>query len=308
MIRGSHTRCPRRSRRVVAALFGLVATSPSIAADADGDAREPRSLYMVGSAAVSAPEYAGSDQRAVKLHPLLAYQYGRLRIATSRAGALLGFAADAPAVGASAELLNSRGFKLGTALRIDNGRHSSDSPHLAGLPDIERTLRGRLQLSQALGAHWSVGANVTRDLLGRGGGVTAGFDLGYRHALGPRAEWSAGVGMTLADGRYMQTWFGVGDSEAARTGLPAYAPGAGAKDTHAGAGMTIALTPQWLAFASVGRATLRGGAAASPLAFEPTNTQAAFGLAYRCCKQLIRTARTSSAASLAPPSARGGTA
>lgn len=254
----------------------------STAGAAEADDASPTSRYAIGVAAVSAPEYAGSDRHETKLQLLWAYQYGRLRItSSSRAGAALSFASDVPVAGVSADLVSSDRLRLGIGLRIDRGRRSSDSPRLAGLPDIRRTLRGRLYASYAFSPGWSVGASIAQDLLGHDGGATAGLDVGYRHRLGTRAEWTAGTGIALGDRRHMNTWFGVTDAQASRSGLAAFEPGAGLKDVHAGIGLTVGLTPHWIAFASAGRSRLLGDAAASPLTRSATGTSATIGLAYR---------------------------
>jgi len=277
----------RFHRRTSAAGFALAAlTAPAGAEEAAPipEAAASASRYVIGAAVSSGPEYAGSARSVLKIRPLWAYQYGRLRLSTSGAGAVLGFAADAPGPGASAELLTTDRLRLGAALRIDNGRRSSDSADLAGLPDIDRTLRGRLYASYALTDRLGISGNVSQDLLGKHGGALGSFDLSYRYPLGPRTELSAGFGIAVANTQYMQTYFGVTDAQAAGIGLPAFAPGAGLKDRHAGIGVTTALTPRWIAFATLGTSTLLGDAASSPLTKKATATGGAVGLAYRCCQ------------------------
>lgn len=244
----------------------------------------PQSRYVLGMALTSATEYAGSDRRVLKLQPLWAYQYGRFRISTSRAGAVLGFGADAPGPGASAELVKTARWRLGAALRLDNGRRSSDSALLAGLPDVRRTLRGRVYASYALTENWGLGGSVAQDLLGRGGGTVGALDIGYRQRLSERTEWSAGMGLSFANAQHMRSYFGVTDGQALLPDRPAFTPGAGLKDFHTGIGLTTALAPRWIAFASASASTLLGDAAASPLTKTATSIGASVGLAYRCCK------------------------
>jgi outer membrane scaffolding protein for murein synthesis (MipA/OmpV family) len=244
----------------------------------------PKSSYVLGASLSSGPEYDGSDQRVLKLRPLFAYRYGRFMISNSRAGAVLGFAADTPGPGASAELVRTDRWRLGAALRFDSGRNSADSSNLDGLPDIRRTLRGRFYVSYALTDRWNLGASVSQDLLGRQGGATMGLDAGYRVRLTARTEFTAGAGISLADAQNMRTYFGITNDDALRTGRQTYAPAAGIRDFHTGIGITTALSPSWIAFAGIGASTLLGDAASSPLTKDGTSVRTSVGLAYRCCK------------------------
>jgi len=240
--------------------------------------------WLVGAMALSQPEYEGSDRRIVKLRPLWAYQWGRFRLSTSRAGGVLNFASDPQGPGASALLLSGSRFRFGAALRFDSGRSSGDSEHLKGLPDIKRTLRGRVFASWKLDERWDLSGNVSQDLLGRRGGTVGSLDLGYHQRLGERTEWSAGVGTSLASARNMRTYFGVAPEQSASSGLPAFTPGAGVRNIYGGLGFTTALTPRWILFGNAGASRLVGDAAASPLTLRRSSFSAGLGLAYRCCR------------------------
>lgn len=259
-------------------------TLAAIPAHADDEAPAPSSNWLVGAIALSQPEYEGSDRRIVKLRPLWAYQWGRFRISTSRAGAVMNFASDPQGPGASALLLSSDSLRFGAALRFDSGRQSGDSAHLQGLPDIRRTLRGRLFAAWKLGEHWNLGGNLSQDLLGRRGGAVGSLDLGYHQRLGERTEWSAGVGMSLANGQNMRSYFGITPEQATATGLPAFTPGGGLRNVYGGVGFTTALTPRWILFGNAGGSRLVGDAAASPLTLQKSSFSMGLGLGYRCCR------------------------
>ena len=264
--------------------LAVAAIAAPVHAGAAADAEAPEWRYVAGLSFKSAPEYDGSDRRVLKVRPLWAYKYGRFRISTSGASAIMGFASDPVGSGVSAELVRTDHWKLGTALRLDSGRQSSDSARLTGLPDIQRTLRGRLYATYSIDDRWGISGNVAQDLLGRQGGATFGLNLGYRRWMGAQTMVSAGAGVSLADRRNMQTYFGITDGQAVRTGLPAYSPGGGLTDIHAGVGVMTAIAPRWIAFANVGASTLIGDAATSPLTRQASAALATFGLAYRCCK------------------------
>jgi len=245
------------------------------------DATVTQSRYVLGATVTSSAEYPGSDQRATKLRPLWAFQYGRWRLSSSRASAVLGFATDAAGPGASAELVATKNWHLGAAFRFDSGRKASDSPYLNGLPDVARTLRGRIYTSYDINKQWSIGGNVSQDLLGRGGGALASIDLGYRRWITPRIEWTNGIGATLADSRNMSTYFGISDEQAVKSGLRPFTANAGVRDVHFGTGLTTALSPHWIAFGNLGWSRLMGDAADSPLTRRASGASASLGIAYR---------------------------
>jgi len=271
----------RRVRCVTIAALLAASCAAAHAEDVLPIAAVESARWLFGVSASRAPEYPGSDKTAIKLRPLWAWQYGRLRISTSRASGLLGFGVEARGPGASLEMFSSDRIKFGAALRVDSGRSASDSALLAGLPSVRPTLRGRLYGSYTIDDHWGVGAAVSQDLLGRGGGAAASLELGYHAPLGPRTEWTAGVGATYGNGPYMRTYFGISPESSQLTGIPAYAPSAGLRDLHAGIGLTSLLSDHWIAFAGLGTASLRGQAAASPLTRAKSSPGATAGITYR---------------------------
>lgn len=280
-------RCTAALRACTGAVARVALLAAGAAARADDEApavaapAASASRWLLGVAAVRTPDYPGSDHSTAKLRPLWAWQSGRFRISTSRAGAILGFGVDSPGPGASVEMFSSERLRFGAALRVDSGRYSADSPLLAGLPDVRRTLRARLFGSYAIDAHWGLGAALSQDLLGRHGGAVGTLDLGYRRFIGPKTEWSSGVGVAFGSQPYMRSYFGVSALSAQQTGLTAYAPSAGLRDLHFGTGITSSLTEHWIGFAGVGGASLRAQAAASPLTRASANVSASAGLAYR---------------------------
>jgi outer membrane protein len=272
-----------RKAHVSVLCAGLLLAAMGTPAKADDvlDTSLTPSRFVLGAALISSPEYPGSDRTDTKVRPLWAYQYGRWRLSSSRASAVLGFATDAAGPGASAELVAKKNWHLGAAFRFDSGRKASDSPYLHGLPDVSRTLRGRIYASYTLNPEWTIGGNLSQDLMGRGGGTLASIDLGYRHWITPGIEWTTGIGMTLANQRNMRTYFGISGEQASASGLRPFEAGAGPRDVHFGTGLTTALTPHWIAFGNLGVSRLLSDAAGSPLTHRATSAGATLGIAYR---------------------------
>ncbi len=233
----------------------------------------------LGVSAAYTPSYLGSGNQHVRPRPLWAFQYGRIRISTGGAAAVLGIAQDPRGPGASAELVSSQQFRAGVSLRIDRGRNSSDVEGLEGLPDIAATLRGRAYASYALTPRWTLAGTVSQDLLGRGGGALASADIGYRMPITPRAEWYFGSSFTWADLRYMTSRYGVPPDSP--SGLPAFSPGAGPNGVSVGTGFTWAMSSHWVLFGGASATRLLGYAADSPVTDNNVSASASIGLAYR---------------------------
>lgn len=267
----------------------LCAAGPGLAAEGGaGDAEpvpaepaaSPRTEYALGLALIDRPSYAGSSKMAWKLRPLWTLRHGRFRLSGARSSGLLGRPGE-DGSGASAELVETPLWRIGASLGIDSGRSSADDLRLAGLPDLRRTLRGKVYAHRDLAKDWGLSMNYSQDLLGRGGGATAGLDLGYGRWLSPGLRGSVGGGVTWADQRYMHAQFGIAPDVALRTGRQAFEAGAGVRDLHLGANVQWALSGAWFGFASVGTTRLMGDAAQSPLTTRRNGSSIAVGLAWR---------------------------
>ncbi|MDY0747483.1 MipA/OmpV family protein [Paucibacter sp. R3-3] len=254
-------------------------SSPAMAEDEQEPA--PKFRYLAAARLQYQPEYAGAQRYEFKLRPVWALQWGRWRISTSGGNGLLGFGGEVRGDGASTELVRSDRLKLGLSFRVDSGRSSGDASTTAGLPDVRRTLRGRVYAGYALTPDWQLSGSLSQDLLGRHGGLTAGLDLSWRLKRTADFEWTAGGGISAGDATNMRSYFGVTPEGSTATGLPVYTPSAGLRDAHAGTGWTWQLSPRWIAFGSAGVAQQMGPAADSPLTQRRFGGSLAVGLAYR---------------------------
>ena len=154
-------------------LCGLGSGLPAMAdeAPATPKANESTKLnYVLGAVVSNGPDYAGGDGRSSHLSPSWALEYGRFRLSTSRGSTLMGHGLEQRESGATAILAESDRFSLSASLRLDNGRKNSDSPRLAGLPEVRSTVRARVSAGYAITPRWSVGAGLSQDILGRDGG------------------------------------------------------------------------------------------------------------------------------------------
>lgn len=266
---------------LLAALPGLALAQPSRPTDTvEPPPPDGRLTYALGGALIAAPTYAGGSSTDLKPRPLWALRYGRLRLSGARSSGLLARPGDAGS-GASADLIDEPRWRLGTSLRIDQGRNAGDDPALQGLPEIRRTLRGRLYASFDLAGRWSAGVGYGRDLLGRVGGGTANAGLAYALPLAPGIDATLDLGLNLADGRYMRTYYGVTPEVAAATGRTAFTPRAGVMDWHLGLSARAPMGGRWTLIGGLGLSRLQGDAAASPLTSTRTGATATVALAWR---------------------------
>jgi outer membrane protein len=268
------------SLRATACALALAWAPASRSADLLDDLRANASLALGVSAGIASTS-TGTSSPKVHPAPLWAFQYGRIRFSTGGAAAVLGIAQDPRGPGASAELFSDDRVRMGVALRIDRGRDSSSLQGLEGLPNVPATVRARAYASYALTSRWTTVGSISQDVLGRGGGTVATADVGYREPIGPTSEWYAGLGVTWADSRYMNSYYGVPADSAAATGYAAYAAGAGPMNVSAGVGFITALTSRWILFGGAGATQLLGYAADSPLTIRRVTTSVSIGLAYR---------------------------
>lgn len=218
----------------------------------------------IGPIVSYSPEYSGASSRKVSVVPGFYLRYGRISISNA-SGFVTRRNSDDIFRGLGIDMLRSDRVRLNLALRIDNGRRSSDSPALAGISDVRRTLRGRASATWQLAEGWKVGTGWNADLLGHGGGNIVDLGVSHDRRVGVATTWSVGAGVSWADHRYMQSYYGVDSTESTASGYPVYTPGSGLRDVSIGTGWRTEINPRWVALwgGSVGK--LLGPAANSPL-------------------------------------------
>jgi MipA family protein len=244
------------------------------------DPTTPRKFnYTLGLALVGSPNYPGANDLKYKARPFFAFQYGRFSISDSRASAVTGFG-----VGTSVALVDRSSWKASIGLRVDNGRKSADSPYLLGLPDIQRTLRGRVSATWLPTQNWSLSSSAQTDLLGRKGGSTLSFGVSRAVPIDDRQRMSFSAGTTLGDATYMNSYFGIDGQTALMSGRPAFVPGAGIRDIGIGASHNFHIRQRWFLMSTAGVSRLLGNAADSPVTRSKNQFGASISVAYQCCQ------------------------
>lgn len=225
------------------------------------------------------PEYSGSSVRVTKLTPGVFVRYGRFTITNAS-----GFAtrnADDVVRGLGVDIIQHDRLRANLALRFDAGRSESSSASFTGLGNVKPTVRARLNLGWRFDGPWRVGAAWSADALGRGGGNFGDISGGWEHRLGASTVITAGLALSAAGDRYMQTFYGISAEQAARTSYPVYEPKAGLRDLAATSGFRTNLAGDWILLGGAGATHLLGPAARSPLTSNRNGWGINLGLARR---------------------------
>jgi outer membrane protein len=225
------------------------------------------------------PDYSGSSER--KFSPQLAgfVRYGRFTL--TGAGGFTTRRNDDVERGLDAELVRREGLRVDLALRFDPGRRESESVQLAGMGDIDPTIRTRLGVRWQPVPRWQLSLGASLDSLGRGGGYTIDAGVSRTFQIDGRQRVVLGAGASGAGDRYLQTWYGVSDDQALASGYPAYRPSEGLRDVHASATWRIEYNPQWAGFTPLNVGRLLGAAADSPLTHQRSSVSLSAGIARR---------------------------
>ena len=191
----------------------------------------------------------GSDAYRLRPLPIVAVRYGR-------------FFFGAGGIGAS--LYRDSHWRFAALIAPGGGRKESADAHLAGLGDIDRTVRAGLSAAYSAG-RMTARASVLTDIAGAGHGTLVRADLFDRFRAGERTAFFAGPGVTWANRQYMQTFFGVSDVQSARSGLPEFQAGSGADSVRLSAGSVHRIDERWGVAAIVSGSRLVGDAGESPV-------------------------------------------
>ena len=225
------------------------------------------------------PEYSGASTTITKATPALFLRYGRFTI--TNASGFVTRRADDVVRGLGADLVNSERVRVNLALRFDGGRSESTSTALEGLGNIKPTVRARMNVGWRFEGPWRLGASWSVDALGKGGGNFGDVSAGWEHRISPHTVLAAGIVLSAAGDRYMQTYYGISEAQAARTAYPVYTPKAGLRDIGSNVTMRMDVTPDWILLAGGGMSRLLGPAADSLLTTSRSGWGINVGLARR---------------------------
>ncbi len=125
------------------------------------------------------------------LRPVLGLRYGRWRLGHATGDEWLQFSGYRKEANLAYELRDQEGLKVDLSLRIQN---LQDNSSFDGFSSGKNTLRGRVSINYRLNERWSLGTDLTQDLMDRGDGTTLSGGLSYNLPLSTRSALSLSTG------------------------------------------------------------------------------------------------------------------
>jgi outer membrane protein len=217
----------------------------------DGNAPHDTNKWRIlaGAGAAVFPTFSGSEDYRGGLAPFVHASYGRFFVGTG---------------GLGVDLLRDRTWRVNVHLTGNRGRKESDDSHLNGLGDIDSTLRGGVTARYSLG-RFAVSAQVFSDILGRDQGTLARVDAFARFMPTQRLVVIAGPGVTWANNRYSQTYFGVNAIQHANSGLAQFDANGGLNSVRFSVNGIYVFNRHWIGLANASVSQLQDDAARSPI-------------------------------------------
>lgn len=253
------------------ALFGFILFTSSGWVLAD----EPASPTLLGAALLSQPAYDGSRSTNLSVIPVLMYD-GTPWFARTTEGILEG--------GIKTELLSD--FNVGIQVAYEGSRMRRDATFLKAhnVPNLDPSLSvgGFVQYEKDTGlVPIDILARYRKDIdSSRGEQLDLRVTAGIYGGEGKRLNAEIFAQTTWASSNAMQSYYGLTDTEAVRTGLSAFRPGAGRVSNQVGVWCSYDLTSNWLLLGNIERHQLLGDAKNSPLTQVRYNNYFSVGVAY----------------------------
>jgi outer membrane scaffolding protein for murein synthesis (MipA/OmpV family) len=170
--------------------------------------------------------------------------------------------------GIGMNVLTGPNWRIGIGAAYDLGRREADDlEHLHGMGNINPAPSLRLLGEYAVSKSFPLvlRADLRRNFGGDNGWIG---DLGAYMPMPGSSEtfaWFAGPTMTIADSRYMNSWFGVNAGQSARSGYRQYDASAGIRSVGFGISTSWTIRKHWIVSADGAFQQLVGSAAHSPI-------------------------------------------
>ncbi len=220
-----------------------------------------------GAAVVATYEYQGSDERSTLVIPLLDYQWANGWFAGITNGIGYNFS-DSPQM------------QYGLRLTVDKGRKERRANPLRRMGNVDMAAEGGAFFNYSLPHGLFLTSSVRYGAGDNHKGLVVDLGAGYMTEIAPKWHLGAGVGVTLANADYMQSYFGVTAAQAAATGYAIYSAGSGARDARANVALTYSIDQRTSVTAVLSASSLLGHAQDSPLTRKRTSGSGVLGINY----------------------------
>jgi outer membrane scaffolding protein for murein synthesis (MipA/OmpV family) len=185
---------------------------------------------------------AADASTTVNLRPVLGLRYGRWRIGHPTGTEWLSFSGYRKESNLAYQWRDDERLKVGLSLRVQN---LQDNSSYDGFSSGQNTLRGRVSVNYKLDRHWSLGSDLTQDLMDRGDGTTLSVGAAYGLPLSDRSALSLSAGLNWATADHWATQW-------RKAPAPAEPWHSGLGSLGVGMSYRYALTPQWAWFGTLG--------------------------------------------------------
>ncbi len=206
----------------------------------------------VGMGIAAIPRYEGDDHARILPAPAFDLRYSD--IAFLSAGDGLGV-----------NLIRGDTYRAGIALGYDTGRNPHITERTQGLGNVNAAPEPRL-FAEASYLPIVFAADL-RHAIGGHDGLIGDFGVYSPAVATDKLVVFVGPSLTFANGRYMEAYFGVDETQAMGSveHLPFYTAGGGLKNATLGASAIYHFTDHWFLDCDVAYERLLGSAAASPI-------------------------------------------
>jgi outer membrane scaffolding protein for murein synthesis (MipA/OmpV family) len=225
----------------------------------------------LGMATSFQPRYEGSDRYHLMAGPSVDVRYKDLFFLSSGEGFGVNFA-------------QRPNWRASLAAVYDLGRRGHDDPQeLNGLGNINPAPGIKLAGEYVVSKDFPLVLRAdVRRYFGGSNGWTGDFGA-YMPMPGSTKQffWFAGPNVTLADSTYMNSWFGVNQSQAAHSQFSQYHASAGFKSVGFGVSAVWLFDKHWFATADGAFEQLVGSAGNSPVTHRKANGVADISINYR---------------------------
>jgi MipA family protein len=222
----------------------------------------------VGAAVIMGHQYMGSDERRTRLFPALDYQWRSGWFAGTTNG--IGYQFD-----------SAPNLQYGLRLTVDLGRSENRSAALAGMGDIDVRPEASAFFNMFLTPEFFLTSSLRYGAGNDRKGALVDLGAGYAVQLAPQWRTAVGVGATIANGHYLQSYFGVSPEQAQTSAYAPYAAGSGLRDVRANASLNYFITAKWTLTGALSLSALQGDARDSPIVRQATSTTGVVVVSYR---------------------------
>jgi outer membrane scaffolding protein for murein synthesis (MipA/OmpV family) len=157
-------------------------------------------------------------------------------------------------------------YRVNAGVVYSGGRDEDDNKALRGLGDVDGHVLGQIAFTFAQeGVGWNAGAVVSQDVSDETNATTLDLALGYTFGLSETVSLSTQAMAGFADDDYMQTYFGINQQQATRSGYSRYDTEGGLKSVGLEVGLNWGITENIGFGVSANYTKLTGDAADSVL-------------------------------------------